>query len=66
MYACAENPKTSHCAMVLMQDPVLGQESSRLLKMDSSRFVDVNIVKMKPESVTEHTARCDREKFVWR
>ena len=35
MYACAENPKTSHYVMVLMQDQVLVQEFSKQPKQDS-------------------------------
>ena len=57
MYACAENPKTSHCVTVLMRALALDQEFSQLQKTDSLRFADVNIARMKPESVMELTAR---------
>ena len=57
MFACAENPRTSHYVMVLMQDQALDQEFSKQPKQDSLRFVDVNTAKMKPESVMELTAR---------
>jgi len=57
MFACAENPKTNHYVMVLMQDQVLDQEFSKLPKQDSLRFADANTARMKPESVTELTAR---------
>jgi len=56
MYACAENPKISHCVTVLMRAQALDQEFSKLPKQDSSRFADANTAKMKPESVTELTA----------
>ena len=57
MFVCAENLKTSHYVMVLMQDQVLVQEFSQLQKMDLLRFVDASTAKMKPESVMELTAR---------
>ena len=62
MYACAENPKISHCVTVLMRAQALDQEFSKLPKQDSSRFADANTVKMKPESVTELTAHCRVQK----
>ena len=57
MFACAENPRTSHYVMALMQDQVLDQKFSKLPKQDSLRFVDANTVRMKQESVTEHIVR---------
>ena len=57
MFVCAENPKTSHCVTVLMRALALDQEFSQLQKTDSLRFADVNIARMKPESVMELTAR---------
>ena len=56
MYACAENPKTSHCVTVLMRARALDQEFSKLPKQDSLRFADASTAKMKQESVTEPTA----------
>jgi len=56
MFVCAENPKTSHYVMVLMQDQVLDQEFSQLRKMDLLRFADASTARMKPESVMEPTA----------
>ena len=56
MFVCAENPKTSHCVMALMQDQVLDQKFSKQPKQDLLRFADASIVKMKQESVTELTA----------
>jgi hypothetical protein len=64
MYACVENPKTSHYVMVLMRARVLDQEFSKLLKTASLHFADANTVTMKLESVMEHTALYDREKLV--
>jgi hypothetical protein len=64
MYACVENPKTSHYVMVLMLAQVLDREFSKLPKTASLHFADANTVTMKLESVMEHTAACDREKFV--
>ena len=64
MYACVENPKTSHCVMVLMRVLVLDQEFSKLPKMASLHFADANTVTMKLESAMERTAACDREKLV--
>ena len=57
MFVCAENPKTSRYVMALMQDQALDQEFSKLPKQDSLRFADANTARMKPESVTELTAR---------
>ena len=57
MFVCAENLKTSRYVMALMQDQALDQEFSKLPKQDLLRFADVNTARMKPESVTEHTAR---------
>ena len=57
MFACAENPRTSHYVMALMQDQALDQEFSQLRKMDSLRFADASIARMKPGSVTEPTVR---------
>ena len=57
MFVCAENLKTNHYVMDLMQDQVLDQKFSKLPKQDSLRFADANIARMKPESVTELTAR---------
>ena len=57
MYACAENPKISHCVTVLMRAQALDQEFSKLPKQDSLRFADASTAKMKPESVMELTAR---------
>ena len=56
MFACAENPRTSHYVTALMQDQASDQKFSKLPKQDSLRFVDVNTVQMKPVSVTEPTA----------
>ena len=56
MYACAENPKTSHYVMALMRARALDQEFSKLPKQDSMRFADASTAKMKQESVTEPTA----------
>jgi hypothetical protein len=53
MYACAENPKTSHYVTVLMRARALDQEFSKLPKQDSLRFADASTAKTKPESVTE-------------
>ncbi len=64
MYACVENPKTSHYVMVLMRARVLDQEFSKLPKTASLHFADANTVTMKLESVMEHTALYDREKLV--
>jgi len=64
MYACVENPKTSHCVMVLMRARVLDQEFLKLPKMASLHFADANTVTMKLESAMERTAACDREKLV--
>ena len=64
MCVCVENPKTSHYVMVLMLAQVLDREFLKLPKMPSLHFADANTVTMKPESVMEHTAACDREKFV--
>ena len=61
MCVCVENPKTSHCAMALMQDLVLDQESSRLVRMGLLRFVDAREVQMKQANVMVHTARCEYE-----
>jgi hypothetical protein len=60
MFACAENPKTSHCVMALMQAQVLDQKFSKQPKQDSLRFADVNTARMKQESVTELTAHCSQ------
>ena len=60
MFACAENPRTSHYVMALMQDQALDQEFSQLRKMDSLRFADASTARMKPESVTELTAHCNQ------
>jgi len=57
MYACAENPRTSHYAMALMRDQALDQKFSKLPKLGSLRFVDASTARMKQESVTELTAR---------
>ena len=57
MFACAENPRTSHYVMALMQDQALDQEFSQLRKMDSLRFADASTARMKPGSVTEPTVR---------
>jgi len=57
MFVCVENPRTSHYVMVLMQDQALDQEFSKQPKQDSLRFVDASTARMKPESVTELTAR---------
>ena len=57
MFVCAESPRTSHCVMVLMQDQVLDQKFSKLLKQDSLRFADVSTARMRQESVTELTVR---------
>jgi len=56
MFVCVENPRTSHYVMVLTQDQALDQKFSKQPKQDSLRFVDVNTVRMKLESVTELTA----------
>ena len=56
MFVCAENPRTSHYVMALMQDQALVQEFSRQQKMDSLRFADASTARMKPGSVTELTA----------
>ena len=61
MFACVENPRTSPCVMALMRDQVLDQKFSRLPRQDSLRFVDVNTVRMKQESVMEVTARCNQD-----
>ena len=57
MFVCVENPRTSHYVMVLMQDQALDREFSKQPKQDSLRFVDASTARMKPESVTELTAR---------
>ena len=57
MFVCVENLKTNHYVMALMQDQVLDQKFSKLLKQDSLRFADVNTARMKQESVMEHTVR---------
>ena len=57
MFACAENPRTSHYVMALMQDQALDQEFSQLQKMDLLRFADASTARMKPGSVTEPTVR---------
>ena len=57
MFVCAENLKTNHYVMALMQDQVLVQEFSQLQKMDLLRFADASTARMKPESVMELTAR---------
>jgi hypothetical protein len=57
MFACVENLRTNHYVMALMQDQVLDQKFSKLMKRDSLHFVDVNTVKMKQENVTEVTVR---------
>jgi hypothetical protein len=64
MYACVENPKTSHYVMVLMLARVLDQEFSKLPTTASLHFADVNTVTMKLESAMERTAACDRENLV--
>ena len=60
MFVCVGNLRTNHCVMALMQDQVLDQKFSRLPRQDSLRFVDVNTARMKQESVTEVTARCNQ------
>ena len=57
MFVCAENLRTSRYVMALMQDQVLDQKFSNLPKQDSLHFADVNIARMKQESVMELTAR---------
>ena len=57
MFVCAENLRTSHYVMDLMQDQVLDQKFSKLPKQDSLRFADASTAKMNPESVMELTAR---------
>ena len=57
MFVCAENLKTSHYVMVLMQDQVLVQEFSQLQKMDLLRFADASTARMKQENATELTVR---------
>ena len=57
MFACAENPRTSHYVTALMQDQALDQKFSKLPKQDLLRFADASIVRMRQESVTEHTVR---------
>ena len=64
MFVCAENPKTSHYVMVLMQDLVLDQEFSRLVRMGLLRFVGASEVQTKQANVMVHTARCEYEKLV--
>ena len=56
MFVCAENLKTNHYVMALMQDQVLDQKFSKLPKQDSLRFADASTVQMKLESVMELTA----------
>ena len=58
MFVCAENLKTSHYVMDLMQDQALDQKFSKQPKQDSLRFADVNTARMKQESVTELTVHC--------
>ena len=57
MFVCVENPRTNRYVMVLMQDQALDQEFSKLPKQDLLRFADASIVRMRQESVTEHTVR---------
>jgi hypothetical protein len=56
MFVCAENLKTSHYVMDLMQDQALDQKFSKQPKQDSLRFADASTVQMKLESVMELTA----------
>ena len=60
MFACAENPRTSHYVMALMQDQALDQKFSKQQKQDSLRFADASTARMKPESVMELTAHCSQ------
>ena len=57
MFVCAENPRTNHYVMALMQDQVLDQKFSKQPKQDSLRFADASTAQMKQESVTELMAR---------
>ena len=56
MFVCAENPRTSHYVMDLMQDQALDQKFSKQPKQGSLRFADASTAQMKQESVTELTA----------
>jgi hypothetical protein len=58
MFVCVENLRTSHYVMALMLAQVLDQKFSKLPKLASLRFVDVNTVQMQLVSVTELTAHC--------
>jgi len=60
MFVCVENPRTSRYVMDLMQAQALDQKFSKQPKQDSLRFADVNIARMKQESVTELTAHCSQ------
>jgi len=60
MFVCVENLRTNHYVMALIQDQALDQKFSKLPKLDSLRFADVNTARMKPESVTELTAHCSQ------
>ena len=57
MFACAENPRTSHYVMALMRALALDQEFSQPQKMDSLRFADASTVRMKQENVMGLTDR---------
>ena len=57
MFVCAVNLRTSRYVMDLMQDQALDQKFSKLPKQDLLRFADASIVRMRQESVTEHTVR---------
>ena len=56
MFVCAENLRTNHYVMGLMQDQALDQKFSKQPKQDSLRFADASKAQMKQESVTELTA----------
>jgi hypothetical protein len=56
MFVCAENLRTSHYVMDLMQDQALDQKFSKQPKQDSLLFADASTAQMKPESVMELTA----------
>ena len=56
MFVCAENLRTSHYVMDLMQDQALDQKFSKLPKRDLLLFADASTAQMKQESVMELTA----------
>jgi len=56
MFVCAENLKTSHYVMDLMQDQALDQKFSKQPKQGLLLFADASTAQMKLESVMELTA----------